>query len=146
MPIRHSPSVWSPQLGSVAKGVSGELDQSVVLLRRQYRLHVEDVLEDGLLQLALRKMNLLHGALYTFRIDFVRQQRFGQLSICLTNRRDKFIPAPSELSFDRFELTFLFRAKTQLAVNPMVIINWARGGLAQEVIGNEESAGSDTCA
>ena len=114
--------------------MSGELDQPVVLLRREYGSHVEDVLEHGLLQLALRTMNFLHGGFYAFRIAFVRQQRFGQLPICLTNRRDKFIPAPSELSFDRFELAFLLGAKTQLAVNPVMIIHRSCGGPAQEVI------------
>ena len=76
--------------------MSGELDQPVVLLRREYGSHVEDVLEHGLLQLALRTMNFLHGGFYAFRIALVRQQRIGQLPICLTNRRDQFIPAPQQ--------------------------------------------------
>ena len=68
-------------------------------------------------------MNFLHGGFYAFRIALVRQQRFGQFPICLTNRRDQFIPAPSELSFNRFQLVFLFGAKTQLAVNPVMIVH-----------------------
>ena len=70
------------------------------------------LLEDGPLQLALRTMNFLHGGFYTLRIALVRQQRIGQLPICLTNRRDQFIPAPRKLSFNRFQLAFLFGAKT----------------------------------
>ena len=57
--------------------MSSELNQAVVLLRREYGAHVENVLEHGLLQLALRAMNFLHGAPYAFRIALVCQQCFG---------------------------------------------------------------------
>ena len=106
--------------------------------------HVEHVLKHGLLQLALRMMDFLHGVSYAFGIAFIRQQRFGQFSICFSNRREQFIPAPSEFGFNRLQIAFLFGAKTQLAVNPVMIINRPCDGLAQEVIADIKSDRSDS--
>ena len=69
--MRRLASGWLPQLWSVAKGVSGELDQPVVLFRREHGSHVEHVLKHGLLQFALRTMNFLHGVFYAFRITLI---------------------------------------------------------------------------
>jgi hypothetical protein len=67
--MRRLASGWLPQFRSVAKGTSGELDQAVVLLWREHRAHVEHVLEYGLLQLALRMMDFLHGVPYACSSD-----------------------------------------------------------------------------
>ena len=101
------------------------------------------MLKHGLLQLALRTMNFLHRAFYAFRITFIRQQSFGQFSIRSTNRRDQFIPAPSEFSFNRLQIAFLLGVKTQLAMNPVMIINRPCDGLVQEVIADIKCDRSD---
>ena len=77
-------------------------------------------------------MNSLHGASYSFGIAFIRQERFGQFSIGFTNRRDQFIPAPSEFRLNRLQIAFLFDANTQLAVNPIVIIDRPSDGLRKK--------------
>ena len=141
--MRRLASGRLPQLWSVAKGLSGELDQPVVLFRREHGSHVEHVLKHGLLQLALRTMNFLHGVFYASGITFIRQQCFGQLPICFTNRCEQFIPASSEFSFNRLQIGFLFGAKTQLAVNPVMIINRPCDGLMQEVIADIKCDRSD---
>jgi hypothetical protein len=50
--------------------MSGEVDQTIVLLLSEHGSHIEHVLEHGLLQLALCTMNFLHGGFYAFRIAF----------------------------------------------------------------------------
>ena len=114
-----------------------------LLFRREHGSHVEHVLKHGLLQLTLRMMNFLHGVFYASGITFIRQQCFGQLPICFTNRCEQFIPALSELSFNRLQIGFLFGAKTQLAVNPVMIINRPCDGLVQEVIADIKCDRSD---
>ena len=89
-------------------------------------------------------MDFLHGVSYAFGIAFIRQQCFGQLPICFSNRREQFIPAPGEFGFNRLQIPFLFGAKTQLAVNPVMIINRPCNGLAQEVIADIKSDRSDS--
>jgi hypothetical protein len=89
-------------------------------------------------------MDFLHRVSYAFGIALIRQQRFGQFPICFSNRREQFIPAPSEFGLNRFQIAFLFGAKTQLAVNPVMIINRPCNGLAQEVIADIKSDRSDS--
>ena len=66
MAMDRSSFVYSPRFRGVAKGMSGELDQPVVLLLREHGSHVEHVLEHRLLQLALCTMNFLDGGFYPF--------------------------------------------------------------------------------
>jgi hypothetical protein len=119
------------------------LDQPVVLLLREHGSHVEHVLKHRLLKLPLRTMDFLHGVSYAFGFAFIRQQCFGQLPIRFSNRREQFIPAPSEFGLNRLQIPFLFGAKTQLAVNPVMIIDRPCHGLAQEVIADIKSDRSD---
>ena len=84
-----------------------EADEAVILLGREDWSHFENVVKDSLLQFTLGTMDFLYGRPHAFGICLVRHERFSQFFVRLTNRCDKFIPAPSELRFDRFKLVLL---------------------------------------
>jgi hypothetical protein len=119
------------------------LDQPVVLLLREHGSHVEHVLKHRLLKLPCARWIFCTASLTRSDSPLSANNASASSRFRFSNRREQFIPAPSEFGLNRLQIPFLFGAKTQLAVNPVMIIDRPCHGLAQEVIADIKSDRSD---
>ncbi len=95
----------------------------VVLLRRQERLHCEDMLQRRLLEFALGAGNLFHRSRDRWRPLLVALQRIGQLDVRGGDLRRQFLPPRLISSLDRFERFLLLLGQPQILVDGVMPID-----------------------
>ena len=111
------------QFGRVTQRIGSHLGKTFVLCITENGPHRENVLQNGMLEVALRAMNFLDRRLDPLRIASVGNDRVCQLAVPFADPSYKFFPVTGEFFLNRLQRFLLLGCQPQPSVNPIMIIN-----------------------